>query len=115
MAASNLLNFSTSQKSSIPEFGNKPVDQFSAKIIQDFLNSHKDASAKYLREMKNLLSQILECVKHDGYLSDNPAMDPRISIPSTKKQERGALTMEQLNEILTFLDQLYGREQLYSL
>jgi len=97
----------------IPEFGNKPVDQFSAKIIQDFLNSHKDASAKYLREMKNLLSQILECVKRDGYLGDNPAKDPRISIPSTKKQERSALTMEQLNEILTVLDQLDGREQLY--
>lgn len=96
-----------------PEFGSLPLDQFSAKCIQSFLNEHKDASAKYLREMKNLLSQILECAKRDGYLNNNPAKDPRISIPSAKKNERSALTLEKLNEILPVLDQLQGTEQLY--
>jgi len=96
-----------------PEFGSLTMDQFTTKCIQRFLNEHKDASAKYLREMKNLLSQILECAKRDGHLSDNPARDPRISIPSARKKERSALTLEQLNEILPVLEQLQGTAQLY--
>lgn len=96
-----------------PAFGDMPVNQFDVRRIQAFLNERKDASAKYLKEMRQLLSQILECVKRDGYLKDNPAQDPRISIPSTRKKERTALTIEQLNEVLSVLDVLEGREQLY--
>lgn len=97
-----------------PTFGDTPVDEIEVKDIQNLLNRCKESAAKYLREMKTLLSQILECAMRDGYLPNNPAKDGRITIPSTKKTERRALTLDQLQEILADTDKLPERERLYA-
>lgn len=90
-----------------------PINQFDVKNIQMFLNNRKKALAKYLRDMKTLLGQIFECAKRDGYPKDNPAKDPHIVIPYTKKFEQTALTIEHFNSIIHALDFLQGDEQVY--
>ena len=104
---------SSLRKHLYPAFGNMPVSEFDVPSIQKFLDSKKNYAAKTIREVLNLLRQILECAMRDGYLRDNPAKDPRISIPSTKKSERKALDMEEVREIVSMLPQLDTDAQRY--
>lgn len=96
-----------------PAWENTPINDIDAKAIQQFLNERHDLSAKYLRDMRVLLSQILESAFRDGFVPANHADDSRISIPSTKKTERKALTQEELNDIISQLDLLDAQRQRY--
>lgn len=96
-----------------PAFGNTTLDKISTRTIQGFLDERKDKAAKYLREMKTLLSSILECAKRDKLIADNPATDSRLIIPSDKCEERKALTGEDVKDIIENLDKLNEQDKLF--
>lgn len=101
------------QKHLYPAFGEMPIDRIETKSIQTFLNERQELSAKYLRDIKNLLSQILESAKRDHLCQDNHANDPRLSIPSEKKKNRKALTNDEVSDILKHMNLLTHHEQKY--
>lgn len=101
-----------------PVMGKLPLNQISPKDIQSFLDgqnefSKKEYSKKYLLEMKNLLSQILDGALTDGYITINPAKDSRIVIPSEKKKERRALSIDEIKQAIQALTKLQGRDLLF--
>lgn len=96
-----------------PAFGNTTLDKISVCTIQGFLDERKDKAAKYLREMKTLLSSILECAKRDKLIPDNPATDSRLIIPSDKCEERQALTGENVKDIIDNLGKLNAQDRLF--
>lgn len=96
-----------------PVWANTPIDQIDTKAIQNFWNDRKDCSAKYLREMRMLLGQILESAKRDGLIAENCARDSRLSNPSTKVTEREALTDEEARDIVRFIGMLDEQERVY--
>ena len=96
-----------------PTWRDTPINEIDAEGIQALLNSKADMAAKSLREIRTLLSSILDCAVRDGLMKVNPATDKRIRIPSEKKEVREALTVDELKQIIQSLDTLQGADRLY--
>ncbi len=97
-----------------PEWQKKPLNEISAKTIQDFLCARKYLSYKYLHDMRVLLAQIMDSALRDGWISINPAKDHRIFNPSQKHPiERHALTVDAVREILSLIWGLSRHDRLY--
>ena len=77
-----------------PTWGDTPLNEITTKAIQEFLNGRSDRSRKTLQELLTLLKAILESARKDRLIEFNPADDRRLRIPSDKKTERKALSME---------------------
>ena len=63
--------------------------------------------------MKTILAQILECAKRDKLISDNPATDSRLIIPSDRCEEREALGNEEIRDIISNLGKLSEQDRLF--
>ena len=96
-----------------PEWANTPIDRITTKDVQTFLDARQDRAKKYLREMKTILAQILECAKRDKLISDNPATDSRLIIPSDRCEEREALGNEEMRDIISNLVKLSEQDRLF--
>ena len=81
------------------------------KAIQEFLNGRSDRSRKTLQELLTLLKAILESARKDRLIEFNPADDRRLRIPSDKKTERKALSMEDEKDILANISKLQKQDQ----
>jgi len=94
-----------------PEWGDTTIDQIDAKAIQDFWDKRKDLSHKYLRDLKNLLSQILESARLDKLIADNPCKDNRLENPSDKVTIREAVPESKVIDIVANLHLLDDDEK----
>ena len=97
----------------LPAFEKKCFHEITAETIQQFLNERKEHAAKYLKELRALISQILDSAVEDGIISSNPAKSKRIVIPSKKKTERKPLPLEQFKSILSEIDNLQFKDQCF--
>ena len=86
-----------------PAWAETPLNKIDAKSIQQFMDERKSLSKKYLRELRNCLSQILESARQDKLIADNPAKDNRLKNPSSIVTERQALSAEHLRSIIASL------------
>lgn len=89
-----------------PAFGDALISEIKTATIQEMLNRKKDKSRKTLQDVMILLRAILESAHKDSIIKSNPADDKRISIPSTKKNTRDALKLEDLKEIIAGIEGL---------
>lgn len=97
-----------------PEWRKTPINEITAKTIQDFLCERKNLSYKYLHDMRVLLAQIMDSALRDGWITVNPAKDHRIFNPSQKQPvERQALTVDLVKEIIPLLWCLCRIDRLY--
>ena len=83
-----------------PAFGNLRLDEITPEIVQTFLNDRIHLAKNTVHTMFVLFSEIMDSAFEDHFIPCNPAKSKRISIPSTKKKERMALTPEQLKAII---------------
>ena len=86
-----------------PAWGDTPINKIDARAIQAFWDERKELSRKYLRDLKNFLSQILESAKLDKIIADNPCRDSRLKNPSDKVKEREPVSESKLKEIVSAL------------
>ena len=83
-----------------PAFGKLRLDEITVECVQKFLNDRSELAKSTVHTMFILFSEIMDSAFEDHYITSNPAKSKRISIPSTKKTERGALSPEQLRSII---------------
>lgn len=95
----------------LPAFGKRFMDEITVKDIQTFLNEREHLSAKYLKDMKIFIGSVFRDAVEDHVAQENPATSRRITIPSTKKNVREALTVEQFRNILGNLYRLPARSR----
>ena len=86
-----------------PTWGDTPIDQIGTKDIQVFLNERSHLAAKTLREILNLLKQVLDSAVEDGFIPSNPAKSSRLSNPGKASKNREALDRDTLAEIASKL------------
>ena len=84
-----------------PAFGNKDIKEITTKAIQEMLNGKKDKSRKTLQDIIIFFRAILESARKDGIIEVNPADDNRITIPSSKKTVRNALSIDSIKDIVS--------------
>jgi len=102
------------QKHLIPAFGDLSVTEITTDRIQQLLNDKRDYASKTLHEIQMVLGMVLEGAVEDGLITRNPAKSKRLRNPSTKKNEREALTEEQVGDIISHLPDLkQKRDQRY--
>ena len=97
-----------------PVWRDKPINEITTKVIQDFLCERRHLSIKYLREMRVFLAQIMESAYRDDLIKHNPANDSRLFNPSQKQPKlRDALPTEVVKEIIPSLWKLNRHDRLY--
>ena len=84
-----------------PAFGEMDISEITTKSIQEMLNRKKDKSRKTLLDIMILFRAILESARKDGIIAVNPADDSRITIPSSKKTTRDALSVDVVKDIIS--------------
>lgn len=89
-----------------PAFGDDKITAITTKSIQEMLNGKSEKSRKTLQEIMILFRAILDSALRDGIISNNPADDKRITIPSTKKTTRNALTVDDIKSIISSIESL---------
>jgi integrase len=97
---------STFEHHLFPAWGSKPINQITTGDIQAFLNERSNLAEKTLKEMLVLIRSIFRSAKEDKLILENPAESTRLTIPSTKKTERKALTQDELTDIIRSLGKL---------
>lgn len=83
-----------------PAFGDMRLDDITVDTLQKFLNDRVNLAKNTVHTMFVLFSEIMDSAFEDRYIQSNPAKSRRITIPSTKKKERQALSPEQLRLII---------------
>jgi len=89
-----------------PAWGDRPINQITTADIQAFLNERSHLAEKTLKELLVLIRAIFRSAKEDKLILDNPAESSRLTIPSSKKTERKALTLDELTDIIRSLGKL---------
>ena len=87
----------------LPAFGKRDIARITTEDIQLFLNERKHLAKKTLTSMRHFMGEIFKDAKEDGLVDKDPTASRRITIPSTKANEREALPLEQFREIITSL------------
>lgn len=99
-----------------PFFGTKLLSDISLDDVLTFLSglAEDDYSKNTGNTCLSILRQVLQCAVTDGYVKINPAADPRVKNPCTRKTEREALTREQWADVVNQIgDKLTGNERMY--
>ena len=91
---------SNMRKHLFPAFGDLRLDTITPETVQTFLNERADLAKNTVHTMFVLFSEIMDSAFEDRLIPSNPAKSKRISIPSTKKTERKALSPTQLKAII---------------
>ncbi len=97
---------STFEHHLFPAWGERPINRIMTGDIQVFLNERCSLAEKTLKEMLVLIRAIFRSAKEDKLILENPAESTRLTIPSSKKTERKALTLEELTDIIRSLGKL---------
>lgn len=88
-----------------PAFGDMRLDDITVDTLQKFLNDRVNLAKNTVHTMFVLFNEIMDSAFEDRYIQSNPAKSRRITIPSTKKKERQALSPEQLRLIIAQISQ----------
>lgn len=82
-----------------PVFGKHRMSDISTSDVQTWLNKNSELAYKTLKEVINLMSMIFEDAIEDNLASKNPTKSRKLVIPSSKKTEREALTIDQFKRV----------------
>ena len=94
-----------------PFFGDKRLDEITTDYIQEFLNAKADLSYSTVHSMLILFKQIMASAFEDRLIPFDPAVSKRITIPSTGKKTRDALTPEQVKAIVEAIPTLVDPDE----
>ena len=93
--------------------GDKLLTEISVDDVQDMLDNYSVLSHKTLKDMKEILHQILKYAISDGIISKNPCESVDLEIPSDKVTVREALPIEQFRDILSQISLLRPSDRCY--
>lgn len=91
-------------------FGDRDIPAITQKDIQIFLNGLQGRAESYVRDILNILRQILDSAVDDEIIRRNPARSKRIINPSDTKYERRALTEQERKQIVNGFSSVERRD-----
>lgn len=94
----------------IDAFGDMNIASITQKDIQLFLNGMNMRAESYVRDVLNILRQVLDAAKEDEIISKNPAASKRIVNSAKGKTERRALTEDEQRKIVDRFSSVERRE-----
>lgn len=97
------------RKHIFPALGHLRFDEITPDVLQQFMMDRQDLARNTLHTMMALISEMLDYAVEDGLLPKNPAASKRLFNPSTKKERRRALTLEEIQDVIR---QLYATDNL---
>lgn len=95
----------------IAAFGDKQLDEITTADVQLFLNERSHLSCKTLKLMLDFMVQVFKVAIEDGYMEHDPTASRKLVIPSTKKTEREAISMEEFQDILANIGKLQTQDR----
>ena len=97
------------RKHIFPALGHLHLDEITPDVLQKFMTDRQYLARNTLHSMMTLISEMLDYAVEDGLLPKNPAASKRLFNPSTKKERRRALTLEEIQDVIK---QLYETDNL---
>lgn len=95
----------------LPAFGEREIASITTEDIQLFLNDRNYLAKKTLSSMRHFMGEVFKDAVEDGLIEKDPTASRRISIPSTKANEREALPLDQFKEIISNLKLLSAQDK----
>ena len=92
-------------------FGNRDLADITTADVQNFLNERSHLSYKTLKLMLDFMGQVFKDAIEDGYMQTDPTASRKLVIPSTRKTEREAISMEEFQDILANLSKLQTQDR----
>ena len=92
-------------------FGSSELSEITTADVQKFLNERSHLSRKTLKLMLDFMGQVFKDAIEDGFMERDPTASRKLVIPSTKKTEREAISMEDFQDILANLDKLQPQDR----
>ena len=92
-------------------FGKMPLNEITTADVQKFLNERSHLSHKTLKLMLDFMGQVFKDAMEDGLMQTDPTASRKLVIPSKKKTEREAISMEDFQEILGNLNKLQMQDR----
>ena len=96
-----------------PCVGKMLISEIGVDDVQAMLDKYSYLSEKTLKDARGVLSQIMKYAVGDGLITKNPCLSYDLDIPSDKKTERDAITIDQYRDILANLPKLNINDQRY--
>ena len=99
-----------------PFFGAKHLNEITIDDLLTFFTGMQEGNYSKAtgNTCKTIIKQVLQCAVTDGLISINPALDPRVKNPCTKKTERNPLTEDEWRDVVHQIhDRLYSDDRLY--
>ena len=94
----------------MPYFCKMELGDIKMNDVQRFFNTKAGLSESTNKHIKYLLSGIFQSAVEDGYMDRDFTKSPRLTI-SHRKEEREPLTLDEVQDVLSHLDQLNQQEQ----
>ena len=88
------------RKHIFPALGHLHFDEITPDVLQKFMTDRQYLARNTLHSMMTLISEMLDYAVEDGLLPKNPAASKRLFNPSTKKERRRALTLEEIQDVI---------------
>lgn len=92
-------------------FGDKQLADITTADVQLFLNERSHLSRKTLKLMLDFMGQVFKDAIEDGFMQTDPTASRKLVIPSTRKTEREAISMEEFQAILANLEKLQPQDR----
>lgn len=92
-------------------FGSMQLADITTADVQRFLNERSHLSRKTLKLMLDFMGQVFKDAIEDGYMQTDPTASRKLVIPSTRKTEREAISMEEFQDILANLSKLQAQDR----
>lgn len=89
-----------------PALGHLHFTEVTTDVLQQFLSDRQELAHNTLHTMLVLISEILDSAVEDGLIAKNPALSKKLFIPSDRKKQRKALTLDELQDIIRQLRSL---------
>ena len=92
-------------------FGSMQLADITTADVQRFLNERSHLSRKTLKLMLDFMGQVFKDAIEDGFMEHDPTASRKLVIPSTRKTEREAISMEEFQDILANLSKLQAQDR----
>lgn len=92
-------------------FGSMQLADITTADVQRFLNERSHLSRKPLKLMLDFMGQVFKDAIEDGFMEHDPTASRKLVIPSTRKKEREAISMEEFQDILANLSKLQAQDR----
>lgn len=94
----------------VKAFGERPISSITPDDVQRYLNTMREKTFTYVRDILNTLKKLFDDAEADGQIPSNPARNKKIKNPAKGKQPPRELKEEERGQVKAAIPTLEKRE-----